>query len=215
MINPKDRCKTCNAKKVVSERKILEVYIEKGMSHGQKITFADEGDQAPDIIPGDIVIVLDQKEHPTFKRKGDDLYMDVEIDLLTALAGGQFTIKHLDDRLLLVTIIPGEIITPGQVKAIQGEGMPGYKRPFDKGTLYVHFNVKFPSPSSIQPSQLALLEQVLPPRNPLEKPGPGMHVDEVVLSEVDHTRYNRSTSNDMEEEDDDGHHGPGVQCAQQ
>jgi DnaJ-class molecular chaperone len=36
------------------------------------------------------------------------------IDLLTALAGGQFTIKHLDDRVLLVTIIPGEIIKPGK-----------------------------------------------------------------------------------------------------
>lgn len=44
-------------------RKILEVHVDKGMKDGQKIVFAGEGDQEPDLEPGDIVIVLDEKEH--------------------------------------------------------------------------------------------------------------------------------------------------------
>lgn len=52
---------------VVRERKVLEVHVDKGMVDGQKITFNGEGDQEPGLEPGDIIIVLDEKEHPVFK----------------------------------------------------------------------------------------------------------------------------------------------------
>lgn len=64
-------------KKVVRERKILEVHVDKGMKDGQKITFRGEGDQEPGIEPGDIVIILDETEHSVFKRRGLDLYMSM------------------------------------------------------------------------------------------------------------------------------------------
>jgi DnaJ family protein A protein 2 len=113
MMNPKDRCKTCNGKKTNSERKVLEVHIDKGMKSGQQIKFNGESDQAPGIVPGDVVIVLEEKPHPRFQRKADDLLCEAEIDLLTALGGGEFAIEHLDERSLHVTIVPGEIIKPG------------------------------------------------------------------------------------------------------
>lgn len=53
--------------KVVRERKVLEVHVDKGMVDGQKITFGGEGDQEPGLEAGDIIIVLDEKEHPVFK----------------------------------------------------------------------------------------------------------------------------------------------------
>jgi DnaJ family protein A protein 2 len=118
IIREKDRCKTCLGKKVTQEKKILEVHIDKGMKNGQKITFSGEGDQAPDIIPGDIIIILEEKPHPQFKRKGDDLVYNAKIDLLTALNGGSFGVKHLDDRILKVNITPGDVIKPGKRCAI-------------------------------------------------------------------------------------------------
>lgn len=45
------------------------------MRDGQKITFSNEGDQEPGIEPGDIIIILDQKEHPVFKREQLDLHV--------------------------------------------------------------------------------------------------------------------------------------------
>ena len=69
----KDRCKNCQGRKTVKERKILEVHIDKGMRDGQKITFSGEGDQEPGIEPGDIIIILDEKEHPLYKRNDMDL----------------------------------------------------------------------------------------------------------------------------------------------
>jgi DnaJ-class molecular chaperone len=46
IINKDDLCKSCNGKKVVPDKKILQVPIDKGMKHGQKIVFQGEADQA-------------------------------------------------------------------------------------------------------------------------------------------------------------------------
>lgn len=113
IINHKDKCKTCNARKVVSERKMLEVHIDKGMKGGQTLHFPGESDQAPGVPPGDVIIVIEERPHERFKRNENDLVTEVELDLLTALGGGQFAIKHLDDRMLLVTLAPGEVIKHG------------------------------------------------------------------------------------------------------
>jgi len=67
VISEKDRCKKCEGKKVIKEVKILEVHVDKGMKHGQKITFGGEADQAPGVEPGDIVLVLQEKEHEVFQ----------------------------------------------------------------------------------------------------------------------------------------------------
>jgi len=114
IIRDKDRCKQCHGKKTVTERKVLHVPVDKGMQANQKITFNGEGDQGPDIVPGDVVFIIEQKKHDRFERKGDDLYYKAEIDLLTALAGGTIVIEHLDDRFLQVSILPGEVISPGE-----------------------------------------------------------------------------------------------------
>lgn len=63
VINEKDRCRKCEGHKVCKETKLLEVHVDKGMKHGQKITFSGEADQAPGVEPGDIVLVLQEKEH--------------------------------------------------------------------------------------------------------------------------------------------------------
>lgn len=211
VVNERDRCKTCMGKKIVSERKILEVHIDKGMRDGQRITFSGEGDQAPGIIPGDIIIAIDEKPHPRFQRKGDDLVYECTIDLLTALAGGQFTIPHLDDRVLLVSVLPGEAIKPNLVKVIPNEGMPTYRH-HNHGHLFVKFNVEFPKPNWTSPEVIAQLESILPPRPQLPSLD-GKHVDEVVMADADGYQTQRSQA--YEEDDEDDQRGPGVQCAQQ
>lgn len=81
--------------------------IPTGMADRQKITFHQEGDQVPGLEPGDIVIVLDQKEHPVFQRCGNDLVIKREIDLVDALCGYKQVIQMLDNRRLLVSSQPG------------------------------------------------------------------------------------------------------------
>ena len=80
-----------------------------GMEDGKKITFSGEGDQEPGLQPGDIIVVLDEKEHATFKRDKTDLHMKMRITLTEALCGFQKAIKTLDNRHLVVTSLPGKI----------------------------------------------------------------------------------------------------------
>jgi DnaJ family protein A protein 2 len=89
------------------------VHIDKGMKGGQTITFSGESDQAPGVVPGDVIIVIEERPHDRFKRTENNLVTDVEIDLLTALGGGHFMIRHLDERALVVSIAPGEVVKQG------------------------------------------------------------------------------------------------------
>jgi len=51
----------------VVEKKILEVNVEKGMVDGQTITCIGEGDEVPQLEPGDLIVVLIEKKHHTYK----------------------------------------------------------------------------------------------------------------------------------------------------
>lgn len=208
IINHRDKCKTCNARKVVSEKKMLEVHVDKGMKGGQTITFSGESDQAPGVVPGDVVIVIEERPHERFKRNDNNLVIDVEIDLLMALGGGQFTIRHLDERALVVSIKPGEIIKQDDMKVIHGQGMPS-QRHHEMGDLYVKMSIKWPE--HIDPSKIHLLEQVLPPRKSLPKFPKNVVAEEVEMTDVD-PRQERVMQEDAMEEDDSE---PRVQCANQ
>lgn len=78
-----------------------------GMRDNQQIRFSGEGDQEPDYEPGDIIIVLDEQEHEKFRRRGNDLVMTMQLELVEALCGFQKTIQTLDGRTLVVTSMPG------------------------------------------------------------------------------------------------------------
>lgn len=219
VISQKDKCPQCKGKKVSQEKKVLEVHVEKGMKNGQKIVFQGQADEAPDTVTGDIIFVLQEKEHTMFKRKFDDLYVEHKLSLTEALCGFQFVLNHLDGRQLLIKSNPGEVIKPDQYKAINDEGMPHHERPFMKGRLFVHFTVEFPNSLPLDQSQA--LEKILP-LNP-RKQVSDMELDEceeTTLHDVNmeeemrrkqQQRYQHAYDEDDDEDDDE----PRVQCAQQ
>lgn len=225
IIKEKDRCKGCSGKKVLIEKKIHEVFVEKGMADGQKIKFSGEADQAPGTVPGDVIVVINEKPHDFFKRNGKDLHCKVRIDLVTTLAGGSFTIKHLDGRVLQSIILPGEVIKPDEVRIIEGEGMPEYKRPFSKGDLYVQFELIFPPPNWADEATIKKLESILPARSVMQLESDV--TEEVHLKKIDPTKRRnqgqRGSSHHphghrgpaYEDDDEDARGGPGVQCHQQ
>ncbi|MCD7460886.1 DNAj domain protein [Datura stramonium] len=180
VISERDRCPQCKGNKITQEKKVLEVNVEKGMSHSQKIVFDGEADEAPDTITGNVIFVLQQKDHSKFRRKSDDLYVEHNLSLTEALCGFQFVLTHLDGRQLLIKSCPGEVIKPDQYKAINDEGMPHYGRPFIKGRLYIHFNVEFPESGFLSPDKRRTLEAILPPR-------PGKRLSDVELDKCEET----------------------------
>lgn len=221
MFNDKDRCRVCHGKKISRENKVLDVHIDKGMKHGQKITFHGEGDQTPDIPPGDIIIILQQKPHEVFTRSGNDLTCTHSVGITEALCGFEFTLKQLDGRCLVIRSPRGKVIIPGSQRCVIGEGMPTYRMPFEKGNLYVKFEVTFPPDDFISESDVKSLEALLPARRPHTVPV-GDHVEEVDLVDFDASRQSgagsRREAYHEDDSDDDNETGglPNhVQCAHQ
>jgi DnaJ family protein A protein 2 len=221
IIRPKDRCKTCSGNKAREQTKQLDVFIDPGMKHGEKITFSGEGDQPmKDILPGDIILVLQQEKHSVFTREGSDLTITKKIKLIDALVGVNFVVTHLDGRQLAVSSEPGQIIKPGDVKAIENEGMPRNGNIFEKGKLFVKFEVEFPVDGSIPSSSFKELETALGKATAMPAIKGESEKVTLVHAEVSKERKHRGEAyeddEDEEDDDDDEEGGPrGVSCAQQ
>uniref|UniRef100_A0A0D9Y1J2 J domain-containing protein n=1 Tax=Leersia perrieri TaxID=77586 RepID=A0A0D9Y1J2_9ORYZ len=97
------RCTVCGGRKVATEKKVIELVVGRGAPDGHRITFAGEGDVTEKGIAGDVVMVLRQRNHAKFTRKGDDLFYQHELSLAEALCGFRFFLTHLDGRRLLFT----------------------------------------------------------------------------------------------------------------
>jgi len=217
IIREKDRCKVCSGKKTTIERKVLHVHVDRGVKNGHKIEFRGEGDQAPGVQPGDVVFEIEQKPHARFQRKDDDLFYHTEIDLVTALAGGNIFVEHLDDRWLSVEILPGEVISPGTVKMVRGQGMPSYRH-HDFGNLYIQFDVKFPQRNWLQdPAAFDALKTILPPPSESSLPPAETMTEAVDLEDVDASQQARAAGHGLLDEDDEeaAAGGERVQCASQ
>lgn len=215
VINERDRCQACVGRKVIQQTKILEVHVDKGMRDDQRITFRGEGDQMPGVEPGDVIIVLQEKTHETFQRAGIDLLMKHTVSLTEALCGFSMVVRHLDGRNLLIKQPPGSVLQPGCVRGVIGEGMPIYKNPFEKGDLYVKFDVAFPENYFATENKLKELENLLGGRPPA-LPIPA-DAEEVNLTEFEENYSSGSSQGNYYDEDDDHPHlgGQHVQCAHQ
>lgn len=209
-IKDRYRCTTCSGDKVVKERKVLEVYVDKGMQHGQKITFTGEANANPGSVAGDVIVVLKEKDNERFSRKNSNLIVEKEISLCDAICGINFYIVQLDGRFLHVRSPPGKVITPGLVKSIPNEGMPVWKNPMERGYMFVKFTVKFPT--NLSPDQLHVLEKVLGGRTPLPPVG-SVEVEEVTVVDFESEHVKQRQANGAAY-DEDEEEQPRVQCAQ-
>ncbi|MCJ1310910.1 Type I HSP40 co-chaperone [Agyrium rufum] len=172
IIRERDRCRSCKGKKTIVERAILEFDVPPGAASGETKVFPGGGDEAPGIEAGDVVFEFEQKPHDRFQRKGNDLVYQAEINLYTALAGGEIWIQHLNKppRWIMVEITSGEVITPGTIKMVRGEGMKTDKYP-GAGNLFVQFDVKFPAHiDHLEPNLLQSLIQITHQHNGVVPP---------------------------------------------
>ncbi|KAJ5067843.1 DNAj-like-2 isoform a-related [Anaeramoeba ignava] len=160
-------CEKCKGKKVIAQEKVLDVFIERGMKEGEKIIFQGEGDQYPGVIPGDIIVIIQEKPHPIFKRSGTDLFIRKQITLVEALCGFKISIDHLDQRRLVVKSVKGDVISPGDIRGVLGQGMPLRENNLQFGRLFIRFSVKFPEKGWIDSTKQSSLIKLLPkPQEP-------------------------------------------------
>eukprot|EP01038_Epipyxis_sp_PR26KG_P008015 gene8015-10862_t len=127
-----------------------EISVKPGWKNGTKITFEQEGDQIPGVIPADIIFTLQTKPHDRFERDGDDLIYTCPVSLHDALCGVTATVSTLDGRSLPIKM---STVKPDTIKLIPGEGMPNSKKK-TKGDLKIKFNIAFPDLNESERNQI-------------------------------------------------------------
>ncbi|MBC7828584.1 MAG: J domain-containing protein [Chitinophagaceae bacterium] len=133
---------TTHKQTLTIDGKNIRITIPAGVEDGQKIRLKGYG--APGINGGpngDMYITFQINEDPVFKRSGNDLYATEEIDLYSAVLGGDVTIETLGGKVKLK-------VTPetqnGTKIRLKGKGFPVYKNEDQYGDLYLTYQVKLP-----------------------------------------------------------------------
>jgi curved DNA-binding protein len=138
----------------------LEVKIPPGARTGTKVRVSQAVPTGRDGQRGDLYMVIKVSDDPRFERKGEDLYTDVNVDLYTAVLGGEVTVNTLSGSVLL-TIPAGT--QPGQAIRLAGRGIPKLKDPKTRGDLYARIKVRLPRNLSEKEKELFEELKNLPP----------------------------------------------------
>ncbi|HTM92420.1 MAG TPA: J domain-containing protein [Flavisolibacter sp.] len=132
--------------------KNIRITIPAGVENGQRIRLKGYGAPGANGGPnGDLYITFVIEDDSQFKRLDNDLYTNAEIDLYTAVLGGEATVETLSGKIKLK--VPAG--TQNDAKArIKGKGFPVYKKDGEFGDLYITYKVKIPTNLSEKEKQL-------------------------------------------------------------
>ena len=160
-IDFKDFCPDCKGKKFETKISKIDYYIRPGMHNGDKIILRGQGNWEEGCQEnGDLYIIINElKSKKVFIREGENLLYTKKIDLVDALCGNVFIIKHLDNRHLKIDT-KNMIIQNNQHMKIKNEGMKKSSEGLEYGDLIIKFVVKFPEKLSNERKKY--LKKILP-----------------------------------------------------
>ncbi|MGC9349210.1 MAG: DnaJ C-terminal domain-containing protein [Anaerolineae bacterium] len=131
----------------------IEVSIPAGARTGTRVRVAGKG--APGVgggPPGDLFLLINVAPHPQFERDGNDLETDVEVDLYTAILGGEVAVPMPDGRSVMLRVPPET--QNGTRFRLRGKGMPHLNNPGRRGDLYAVLDVELPQRLSSEEREL-------------------------------------------------------------
>lgn len=156
----KHKCKVCGGNRVTRAEESFELHVEKGMPKGARVTYENEGDESPDWEAGDLVLHLHEKDPELgkedkertdgtyFRRKDQNLFWREVLSLREAWMGDWTrNITHLDGHIVPLSRQRGQVVQPGTVEVVEGEGMPIWRHDGNGhayGALHVEYVVILP-----------------------------------------------------------------------
>ncbi len=149
-------CTNCGGPGMLSRSKRIQVKIPAGVDNGSRIRVAGEGQPGIGGGPrGDLFLVLSVKPDPLFERKGDDLYVDIDVDLVKAMLGGEVPVPTPEGRKLILTV-PQETQN-GRLFRLANKGMPRLR---GEGSGNLFARVKVVLPMGLTAEERRLFEQL-------------------------------------------------------
>ncbi|MCA9875992.1 MAG: J domain-containing protein [Anaerolineales bacterium] len=120
----------------------IQAKIPRGVDTGSRIRLSGQGESGQaGGQSGDLYLIVEVLPHAVYQREGDDLQMEVPVDLYTAVLGGQVEVRTIDKSVNLT--IPPETAND-KLFRLGGLGMPKLRQPDKRGDLYVTVKVTLP-----------------------------------------------------------------------
>ena len=149
------KCNTCYGEGIVQKEEIIKVNIPAGVAKGMQMTVGGKGNSARrGGINGDLLVVIDEEEHPELIREGSDLIYNLFISIPDAILGIHVEIPTIENNVK-IKIEAG--VQPGKILRLRGKGLPevnGYGR----GDLLVNVNVWVPK--NINKEEAKIIEKL-------------------------------------------------------
>ena len=134
---------TTHQRTLTVDGKNIRITIPAGVENGQKIRLKGHGAPGVNSGPnGDLYITFVIEDDLQFKRLGNDLYTTADVDLYTAVLGGETMVETLSGKLKLKVPSGTQNDTRTRVK---GKGFPVYRKEGEFGDLYVTYKVRIPT----------------------------------------------------------------------
>ncbi len=149
---PEKPCNVCGGKGSVKGQEDIKIFIPAGIDSNQIIKIKEKGEAGKKGgKQGDLYARILIKEHPVFKRRGDDLFVSLPISFSRAVLGDEIEIETLGGVKILLKTPSG--LESGKIIRISGKGIPHFSG-YGRGNLYVEFRVKTPKRLSKRQEEL-------------------------------------------------------------
>ena len=137
----------------------FDIKIPAGIKSGETLRVRGKGSVGRMGKRGDLLIKVEVSDSPTFERKENDLYMDIDVDLKTALFGGKITVSSLINDSITLRV-PSNTKN-GQKFRVRGAGVVDRKTSL-KGNLYLTANIVLPNIDTLDEELKEMLQEKLP-----------------------------------------------------
>jgi molecular chaperone DnaJ len=151
----KDPCPTCHGSGQTRELKRYRVNIPAGVRDGSRVRLAGKGE--PGLrggTPGDLYVITRVTESPVFKRKGDNLEVDVPVTIVEAIRGADIEVPTLNGSKK-IRVAPGT--QHGTIQRLRGEGPPKLN---GRGRGDIHYRLAVDVPRSLSREQREAVDEL-------------------------------------------------------
>ena len=140
-----------NGQGLISSEENVSIKIPPGVTDGVQLKVSGKGNEAPgnNGVSGDLLVVIQEEEHDSLKREGNNLHHDMYINFSEAVLGASKEIDTLTGKVRL-KVEPG--VQSGKILRLRGKGLPSLDS-YGKGDLLVHVNVWTPKELSKEQKQ--------------------------------------------------------------
>lgn len=149
-------CRSCGGTGLVRKRETIKVKIPAGVEAGMQLTIQGEGHAAKNNgINGDLLVVIEEQEHPNLKREGNNLYYTKVVSLPDAILGAEVEVPCLDGAYK-IKVEPGT--QSGTVVRLRNKGLPTVNGYGGTGDMYVKIAVWIPK--KLEKDEKAVIESL-------------------------------------------------------